>query len=109
VQPQSPVRTINTQVAQSRHFGRFWASVFRQQLTAKVRRPFQCADKRGQVPRKPWELLPLPPCSLNPPPIIGHDRILSSRSQPAPVVTVGAAKGDLCLMSGMGSSQLGAD
>ena len=33
------------------------------------------ADKRGQVPRKPGDLISLPVCILNPP-IIGHDRSL---------------------------------
>lgn len=45
-------------------------------ITAKVRRPFQRADKRGQVPRKPGNLIPLPVCILSPV-ITDHDQSLS--------------------------------
>ena len=42
-------------------------------ITAKVRRPFQRADKRCQVPRKPGNLIPLPVRIL----ITDHDQSLS--------------------------------
>jgi len=60
-------------------------------ITAKIRRPLQCADKRGQMPRKPGDLIPLPASILNPP-VIDHDESLSSRSQRVPTVKVGVAK-----------------
>jgi len=47
-------------------------------ITAKVRRPFQRADKRSQVPRKPGNLIRLPVCILRPV-IADHDQSLSSR------------------------------
>jgi hypothetical protein len=46
-------------------------------ISAKIRRTIQRADKRGQVPRKPGNLILVPARILNPP-IIGHDRSLSS-------------------------------
>ncbi len=49
-------------------------------ITAKICRPVQRADKRGQVPREPGDLIPLLACLFNPP-IIDHDRILSPRSE----------------------------
>ena len=60
-------------------------------IAAKVWRPIQRADKRGQVLRKPWDLISLPACILNPP-VIGHDRSLPPRSQRVPVAAVGVAK-----------------
>lgn len=59
-------------------------------ISAEVRRPFQRADKRGQVPREPGRLIPVPASILNQP-VIGHSRIIPPRSQPVPVVTVGVA------------------
>ena len=52
-------------------------------ITAKVRRAVQRADKPGQVPGKPRDVITAPASILNPP-VIGHDRSLSPRSQRVP-------------------------
>ncbi len=58
--------------------------------TAEIRRPFQSTDKRGQMPREPGHLIPVPACILDPP-IIVHDGCLPPRSQRVLAVTVGVA------------------
>jgi len=60
-------------------------------ITAKVQRPVQRADKRGQVPGKPRDVITAPASILNPP-VIGHDRSLPPRSQRVSAVMADVAK-----------------